>query len=111
MSEHRIEITDSRGTSLKILVSLPLSGRATWRTLDKGGLRYESGVAETDHYPAKPLAWIALYGGNEIDDAKLVLHLDDFLGHTDVSGAGGEGHLYKQDYLIMQPGKIDWQPL
>ena len=109
MSEHRIEITDSRGTSLKILVRLPLSGQATWRALECGRLCYESGVANTGHYPTNSLAWIALYGGNEIDDAKLVLHLDDFLGFTGISGAGGEGHVYKQDYILMEPGKVNWQ--
>lgn len=109
MAEHRIEITDSRGTSLKILVSLPSSGRATWRTLDHGRLCYESGVADTGHYPTNQLAWIALYGGNRIDDAKLVLHLDDFLGFTGISEAGGEGKVYKQDYLLMEPGKVNWQ--
>lgn len=111
MSEHRIEITDSRGTSLKILVRLPLSGQATWRALDQGHLCYGSGVADTGHYPTNPMAWIALYGGNEIDDSKMVLHLDDFLAFTDINRAGGEGHVYQRDYLLMEPGKVNWQPV
>lgn len=111
MSEHRIEITDSRGTSMKILVRLPLSGRATWRALDQGHLCYGSGVAETDPYPTNSPVWVALYGGNEIDDDKMVLHLDNFLVLPGIIGAGGEGHVYQRDYLLMEPGKVNWQPV
>ena len=112
MIEHRVEITDSKGQSVKIALSLAAGtyGRNSWRTLDNGYFRFEHGVADTGHYPTSSLAWIALYGGTRIDDNKLVLHLDDFMGFTQANSSG-KGKVYKQDYILMEPGEISWRLL
>ncbi len=108
MAEYRVEITDSKGSNMKILIRLPVGGRGTWDTLDNGYFCYEKGVADTGHYPTSSLAWVALYGGRQVDDSKLVLHLDDFLGFTQVNSEG-KGRVYEQDYLTMKPGEVKWR--
>lgn len=110
MWEHRLEITDSRGRSAKFLVRMPDLGWGTWQALDFGYFRYVNGVAKTAYEPTAQFGWLALYGGDEPVDEKLVLHLDDFL---DVVAANpkGTGVVYKQDYICMEPGKVTWKLL
>lgn len=108
MTEHRVEITDSIGQSMKILIRLSAPRQGKWQTLDNGFLCYENGVADAGHYPTLPHAWVALYGGSEIDDSKLVLHLDDCQGPTGLNQKG-KGLVYKKDYLLMQPGEVSWK--
>src|SRR5262245_50614173 len=110
MTLHTVEIANAHGQSMKILIRLDDRGGGTWQTLDKGYFCYEGGVADTGNTPpTNPLAWVALYGGNAVDDDKLVLHLDDFCGHTGASHAGGEGVVYAQDDLLMGQGRVRWQ--
>jgi hypothetical protein len=116
MAEYRVEITDSRRRSMKILVRLPANRQGSWQTLDKGYLRYEGGVTDLGKYPASfdhrdfasSQSWISLFGGPVVDDSKLVLHLNGFSTFTGVNGSG-KGFLYKQDYINLEPGDIEWR--
>ena len=105
---HTVEITNSKNRRMRILISLADRGQGTWRTLDKGYFRYEGGVVDLGFYPTNPLAWVALYGGNQVDDLKLVLHLDDFRGSTRVN-QGGKGWVYPRDDILMQHGAVSWR--
>lgn len=108
MIHHTVEVTDSSSRSMRILIRLNDSGQGSWETLDKGHFCFERGVADTGYYPTSPLAWVALYGGNRVDDSKLVLHLDDYTGQTGVNSSGG-GEIYPEDHLSMQRGAIRWR--
>ena len=112
MIEHRVEITDLKGQSVKIALSLSAGtyGRNSWRTLDNGYFRFEQGVVAIDYYPTSYLAWAAMYGGAEVDDNKLVFHLDDFMSYTHANSEG-KGWVYKQDYILMEPGEVSWRLL
>ncbi len=112
MIEHRVEVTDSKGQSMKVLLRLTAGtdGRGVWQALDNGFVCYERGIADTGHYPTSYLAWVAMYGGAEVDDNKLVFHLDGFLSFTHANDAG-KGWVYKQDYLLMEPGEVSWRLL
>ena len=68
----------------------------------------QSGVVDTGCYPTERISWLALYGGREVDDDKLILHLDGFLGATRPAHSG-EGQMYARDHLIMKPGEISWR--
>ena len=109
MLEYKVEVTDSRGNSLEILISLITIERGTWRALDNGCLCYQNGATKAgDPCPPSLFTYISLFGGNTTNDSKLVLHLDDFLGLTQVNHEG-KGELYKQDYLSMEPGELSWR--
>lgn len=108
MIQHVVEVADAKGRKARIQINLDAKGRGTWLALDKGFFSLERGVVDTGTYPAYPLAWAALYGGDRVDNDKLVLHLDDFLSHTGVHRGGGEGWVYRRDHLIMDRGAIEW---
>ncbi len=108
MADHRVEITDSAGRTMRVLVRLPVAGKASWQTLILGHITMQSGVVDTGCYPTERIAWLALYGGKEIDDDKLILNLDGFLGPTGPTHSG-EGQMYARDHLVMQPGEISWR--
>lgn len=110
MAEHRVEITDSTGRTMKILVRLLAHGKATWKTLISGHFSIEGGIADTGYYPSGRVAWLALYGGNAVDDDKLVLHLDDFLNFTGPAREG-TGLIYPRDHLAMKLGEVKWRLL
>ena len=125
MIEYRVEITDSKGQSAKALlhlhvdtspICLSLTANANnkptgrWQTLDKGFFAYEAGVVGVGCYPTNPLAWAAMYGGQAIDDSKLIFHLDNFLTYTHANREG-EGFIYKQDYIMAEWGKLSWRLL
>lgn len=103
--KHTFEIGDGEGNSFKILVEMPFHRwtKGSWRTLDKGYIRYNSGETQ----PSKG------FGGND-DDLFLLskngywgLRLDDvqdFWGLNDQ----GKGELIEPWVLIMKPGTISW---
>lgn len=117
MSEHRVEINDASGQSMVVYIGLNNAASGTWRAADLGYFTYTKGVVETcyssssDWYaPTAPLSWVSLYGGNRVDDSKLVLHLDDFCNKSGV-GQSGSGKIYFGDTILATPGPVSWQLL
>jgi len=93
---------------MHLIVRLATGQSGSWRTLDKGFFTSEGGVLDAGNYPTSPFSWIALYGGNEVDDSKLILHLDDFHS-TSIVNRSGDGKIYWQDFILMKPGAIRWE--
>jgi len=110
MIEHRVEIQDSKGKRMTVLIRLVEKGRSSWQALNFGYFCYVRGVADSGYYPCNPLGWLSLFGGDVIDDRKLVLHLDDFRCDSRVNDSG-TGTIYLQDYLLAEPGKLSWRLL
>ncbi|MFO0914990.1 MAG: hypothetical protein U0795_18670 [Pirellulales bacterium] len=108
MREYRIKIIDELGLSMQLVVRLATGQASSWRTIDKGFFSYENGIADDGRYPTSPLSWLALYGGDEVDDSKLILHLDDFCSPSFVNRSGN-GKVYWQDFILMKPGAIRWE--
>ncbi len=108
MLEHRVRVKDSRGQTVDILVRLSKTGRSTWQVLAHGSFRYSNGALDSGYGNTARYAWIALYGGDQIDDDKLVLHLDDFHNETTVNPSGS-GLIYLRDFIIAEPGAVTWE--
>lgn len=109
MAEYRIEITDSAGTTMKVLVRVPVDGKPTWETLTKGQFTVEGGVADVGHKPPDTTKqWLCLYRGDVVDDLKLVLHLDAFRGLL-WTNTTGTGTIYPRDHVGMKQGALTWR--
>ena len=105
MSKHIFEIGDSDGHSFKISIELPFNrtSKGSWRTLDKGLIRYNSGKT----IPTSG------YGGSD-DDILLVssegtwgLKLDDYQDFWGLNDEG-TGEVLQRWALQIKPGKISW---
>ena len=109
MDQHEVEIRDSNSKAVMLEVTLPPIGDPTWRVKYHNFLRLQEGVA--DRGPGGPGGnWLCCYGGPEIDDEKLVFHLDEFFSGQAVNQSGS-GKLYNHDNLLMVPGALTWRRL
>ena len=110
MNQHQVEITDSNGLAVTLEVTVPPIGGSTWRVKYHDSwrfLRLQEGVA--DRGPDGPDGnWLSCYGGKEVDDDKLVFHLDEFFSGQAVNESGS-GKLYNHDNLLMVPGALTWR--
>ena len=109
MAQHEVEIKDSIGKAVALQVTVPPVGDSTWRVKYEHFLRLQEGLASRG--PGGPTSagdWLACYGGKEIDDDLLVLHLDDFFTGAQVNQSG-RGKLYNHDNLLMMPGPLTWR--
>ncbi len=103
-----VKVSHGNGQMARILIDLDYEGRGTWQTIDKGFFCHERGVAATGSCWTDPVAWICLYGGDQVDDRNLVLHLDGFMNFTGFEPSG-EGVVYKEDNLLMDQGEVAWE--
>src|SRR3979409_1523627 len=108
MANHKVDVSDNNGTTVRLMISLPPIGDATWHVVNHKFLRLQAGIVELGrgHHTA-PAPWIACYGGRQVDDDNLVLHLDNFLAGSRVNPSGS-GTLYKRDNLLLTPGALKW---
>jgi|GEM_PF-5227826 len=117
MSDHRVEITDGKGQRMQLSINLQTASSGMWQAIDFGYFRYMNGVVDTCYSPnsvyyspASPVSWVALYGGSQVDDNKLVLHLDDFCSKVQLSYEG-TGKIYFGDTILAEPGGLTWRLL
>ncbi len=108
MVQHVVKISDSNGAAVTLKVSFPPVGESTWEVVHHRFLRLQKGVVDKGKVAPGADGWIACYGGREIDDTKLVLHLDGFLGSAQVNRSGA-GKLYNHDNLLLIPGALTWK--
>jgi hypothetical protein len=109
MPRHTVEISDESGNSCRILIDIGMnlvtSGKGTWRTLDKGAIRYNSG-------PAKCIP--GTYVGDDFDlqlyasaQSGWGMRLNDYTGSL-VTNDDGMGYLVQPWCLTMKPYRISW---
>lgn len=111
MPQHEVEVKDGNGTTAALEVTLPFIGDGTWHVKSHRFLRLQKGVVDRGAGdPGSSGEWIACYGGREVTDKLLVLHLDDFFSAAGVNDSG-TGHLYDHDNLLMVPGPLTWRLL
>ena len=106
MANYIVEIGDEKGNSFRISISATWVGMATgsWRTLDKGYIRYNSGATEyikstgtiTDKH-------ILLYS----NDNTWGIRLNDFMG-TWSAYDEGTGIIVQPWVLDFSYGRISW---
>jgi hypothetical protein len=110
MGKHTVEIGDDKGNSFKITVDISYSGVSTqgsWRSLDKGSIRYNSGVSKKNMTPGTLTgADLYLYGLGGLD-AGWGLKLNEW---DDIGGVNdqGTGTLQQAWVLGASAGKISW---
>lgn len=107
MANYIIEIGDEKGNSFKISVSIStFDGRSSgsWRTIDKGYIRYNSGAAEKQGSPGEIAVRHLLLFSN---DNTWGIRLNDFQGWL---GANDEGTgIIAQPWVLSFPaGRISW---
>jgi len=109
MSTHIYEIGDGTGTAFKIKIESPFWARFTkgsWRTLDKGFIRYNSG--KTEQVERKKSQFI-----QERDvfllskEGTWGIRLNEFTSQYSVHDQG-TGELRQPWALQAKPGKISW---
>ncbi|HUS06422.1 MAG TPA: hypothetical protein VMZ52_09010 [Bryobacteraceae bacterium] len=119
MPRHIVEISDEVGTSFRLLVDIGRVGlgaasstRGTWRAVDKGAIRYNSGTA-------KYFSSTQMGGGTDVDqDYYLALYsspqavgwgimLNEYAGRVLVND-DGMGRLAQQYCITLKPGRISW---
>jgi hypothetical protein len=110
MGRHTVEIGDVAGNSFKISVNIGYTGvhtEGSWRSLDKGWIRYNSGIAKKYQVDGTiSEADLRLFGTDGFDGGYgIVLYKWDDIGGTNDQGTG---MLYQPWVLNAKPGKISW---
>jgi hypothetical protein len=107
MATYIVEIGDEKGGSFKISVSIStLDGRSggSWRAIDKGYIRYNSGAAEKQDSPGElAVRHLLLFSSDNTWGSRL----NDF---QDCWGANDEGTgIILQPWVLgSPPGRISW---
>jgi hypothetical protein len=118
MPRHVVEISDEAGNSFRVLVDIGRVGlgaaagtQGTWRTLDKGSIRYSSG-------PAKFRSGVDAGTGSNVEDYYLYLYsspqaqgwgirLNEYAGRLVVNDSG-MGLVAQAWCLTLSPDRISW---
>lgn len=108
MANYIVEIGDEKGTSFKISVSMSMlnswAATGSWRTIDKGYIRYNSGAAQRQQSPGElTVRHYLLYSS----DNTWGIRLNDF---ESIWGANDEGTgIIVQAWVLSFPvGRISW---
>ena len=99
---HTVEIADLASNTMLISVSVDTIGNGgSWRAIDKGFLRYNSGALEQFKDPI--IGWCVrlLANGNR------GLGLDSFLSWGTVNDQG-TGMVSQTWVIALKPGRLDW---
>ena len=110
MSKHIVELGDNDGNSFKISINIGYSGvntEGSWRVLDKGSIRFNSGVAKKSMTKGTLTgADLYLYGTDGFG-AGWGIRFDAW---DDIGGVNdeGTGQLMQAWVLNEKPGKVSW---
>ena len=114
MAKYLIRISDYNDNAFSLLITVPAWGKPSWRTTDKGWIRYNSGPAVVvDQSKYNPFTgspgddWTRhkhLYLSN---GANTGLLLYDFMGWTSANDSG-RGYLYEVWALNADGGPLGW---
>ncbi|HEY0007057.1 MAG TPA: hypothetical protein VGB17_19910 [Pyrinomonadaceae bacterium] len=113
MAKHIVEISDEAGRSFKIAVSIVWTGNSTgsWRTLDKGFLRYNSGRAEWQNITAAPGGWRTELGRHLLlftsQGSTWGMRLNDYINIWEPNDQG-TGYVIQPWVLSLEPYRISW---
>lgn len=110
MGRHIVEISDSDGNSFKLSINIGYTGVNTvgsWRSLDKGWIRYNSGLSKKKQTAGTITgADLRLYGTEGIAAGwGIILYEWDDIGGTNDEGTGS---IAQRWVLGAKPGKISW---
>ena len=108
MANYIVEIGDEKGNSFKISVSMSMlnswASTGSWRTIDKGYIRHNSGVAERESSPGElTVKHFLLYSS----DNTWGIRLNDFEGFWGANDEG-TGFIHQPWVLSFEPGRISW---
>ena len=110
MSRHTVEIGDSDGNTFQITVNIGYSGvhtEGSWRAIDKGWIRYNSGLAKKDQTDGTLTgADLYLYGPDGVG-AGWGIRLNEWDDYGGVNDQG-TGVLVQAWVVGAKPGRITW---
>ncbi len=100
---HTVEIADTDGKTIKIALAVDNIGDGgSWRTIDKGGIRHNSGSLHQYWTSWSPITHVRLVAGGAAG-----IELRDFISWGTVNDEG-EGTLAQPWVLSLKPGAIEW---
>lgn len=101
---HTVEIADTQGTTMQIALDVDnVDWGGSWRSIDKGYIRYNSGSI----VQYKPEGVFTGVGVQLIHDGTGGITLDQFISWGTVNDQGS-GRLEQPWCAALQPGRIDW---
>jgi hypothetical protein len=107
MLDYMVETGDDKGNSFKILVSIStFDGRSSgsWRAIDKGYIRFNSGIAAKQDSPGElAVRHLLLYSS----DNTWGIRLNDFQGWLGANDQG-TGLILQPWVLNFTAGRISW---
>ncbi len=107
MIKHIVEVGDEFGKAFQVSVEIDYLGVITegkWRALDKGFVRYNSGMAKKQPIPGTlTTADLVLMNFNDVWGIKLNLW-DDYRGVKDY----GKGVILQPWVIGIDPGPVSW---
>lgn len=111
--QYTVEIGDTNGHAFKVAMVVPISAEwGSWRTLDKGRIRYNSGSLRQFRFEGDD-TWghfhIQFYGPDGVD-AGWGLWMEDFKTAW-MANDEGTGSILQPWVLEFEPGKISWSPV
>ena len=111
MSKHTVEIGDDEGNSFKISINIGYIGISTegsWRSMDKGWIRYNSGLSKKQRTngwnPGETNLFLYQSEGTAIGPGIRLDKWDDLTGVNDQ----GTGEIAQPWVTGAKPGKISW---
>ena len=102
---HTVEIADSKGKTMQLSVSVNTFGTSgSWRSIDKGMIRYNSGPVK-QWAPSITSDWnVSLLKSS---DNTWGIQFDNFISWGTVNDSG-TGTVVQPWVLGLEPGRIDW---
>lgn len=109
MGKYTVELSDSDGNACKVRLSLPLVKKradktdSTWKTLDKGMIKYHSGGC----YAWAPTTFGVTHLNLLLGDYWIV-QLSEFIDTLGIANDSGTGKIDQTACLSFKPGRITW---
>lgn len=108
--DYTVELSDVDGNACKVALSIPFFNvytdktNSTWRTLDKGAIKFHSGGCQ---------AWATKARLSSLNLALLVgessiINLFEFTDSLRFVNSSGNGEIVQAGCLSFKPGKITW---
>lgn len=102
---HTVEIADSDGETMQLSVSVETIGwGGSWRAIDKGYVRHNSGAV--NQYKNK--RWTLIFNAEILADGACGIRLYEFIGSSGIVNDQGTGTLHQAWAVGLKPGPIEW---
>lgn len=108
--KYTIELSDADGNACKVALSLPVlkvdtdKTNSTWRTLDKGCIKYNSGGCQA----WGPAGWAQAGHLSLLVRDSWIVNLTEFFDSFRIVNDSGGGEIVQSACVSFKPGTISW---